>query len=346
MVGGGSSPPSSPDRGAPDSNGYSTASETVGHRHRCRGCRGSREKKQLAPARLEMLIFKSINPGAEVMYTLWWFNVDAFLEQYDEASMRSHIFASLHGYPSKWAHMLDEGKDISMQDLLMHMEKTFSNKRDYDAMIRTLYEVQQKENETVEEYMLHIHNTVMVICHVYLEGLADWGRDLKKDRFYHGLHPYLHDALSFAMAELPKREQVCPTFDTLYTLTKKLEAGQPAHMHQYTPSSDIYREKNRHYPAPASRVAALEEEGQASTDLVSGEDSKSEVEAVDGLNVCLAQAMSRYQREEQKCFMCGPPGHFARDCPHREAFKQWHQEQLNSKGVGENSQPNPRSMNT
>ena len=44
--------------------------------------------------------------------------------------------------------MLDEGKDISVRELLMHMEKTFGNKRNYDAMIRTLYEVQQREDET------------------------------------------------------------------------------------------------------------------------------------------------------------------------------------------------------
>ena len=107
------------------------------------------------------------------MYTLWQLNVDTFLEQYDEASMCPHIFASLHGYPSKWACTLDEGKDISVQDLLMHMEKTFGNRRDYDAMIRTLYEVQQKEDKTVEEYMLHIHDAVMVICCMYPECLPD-----------------------------------------------------------------------------------------------------------------------------------------------------------------------------
>ena len=110
-----------------------------------------------------MPIFKLTNLGAEVMYTLWQFNVDTFLEQYDEASMRPHIFASLHMYLAKWAHTLDEGKDISVQDLLMHMEKTFGNKHDYNAMIRTLYEVQQKEDETVEEYMLRINDTVAVI---------------------------------------------------------------------------------------------------------------------------------------------------------------------------------------
>ena len=133
----GGSPPSSPDQGVPDSDGYSTASETVGHQHRHRGHRGSRERKRLVPVRLDMPIFKSTDPGTEVTYTLWHFDVDTFLEQHDEASWCPHIFASLHGYPGKWAHMLDEGKDISVQDLLMHMERTFGNKHDYDAMIRT-----------------------------------------------------------------------------------------------------------------------------------------------------------------------------------------------------------------
>ena len=124
------------------------------------------------------------------------------------------------------------------------------------------------------------------------------------------------------MVELPKREQAHPTFDTLYTLAKKLEAGQPAHTCQYAPSPDAYREKYRHYPAWAGRVAALEEEGVALTHPVSGEDSESEVESVDGLNMCLAHVMSHYQREEWKCFMCESPGHLARDCPHHDAFKR------------------------
>ena len=88
--------------------------------------------------------------------------------------------------------------------------------------------------------MLHIHDAVAVICHVYSEHLLDCGRDLNKDHFYHGLCPYLHDAISFAMAELPKREQAHPLFDTLYTLAKKLEAEQLARVCRYTPGSDTY----------------------------------------------------------------------------------------------------------
>ena len=224
--------------------------------------------------------------------------------------MCPHIFMSLHGYPGKWARMLDKGKDISVQDLLMHMERTFGNKRDYDAMIRTLYEVQQRDDEMVEEYMLRIHEAVAVIHRAYPDHLADRGRDLKKDRFYHRLHPYLHDALSFAMAELSEREQACPTFDTLYTLAKKLEVGQPAHACQYTPSSEVYRDKHRCYITLTGWVAALEEEGSMLSDQVTGEDSESEVEVAGGISVHLAQAMSRYWWEVQQCFMCGSPGHF------------------------------------
>ena len=54
-------------------------------------------------------------------------------------------------------------------------------------------------------------------------------------------------------------------------------------------------------------MAASDEEGLALTDPVAGEDSESKVEAVGGLSVCLAQAMSHYQREEKQCLMCGWP---------------------------------------
>ena len=90
-------------------------------------------------------------------------------------------------------------------------------------------------------------------------------------------------------------------------------------------------------------MVALEEEGLASTDPVTGEDSESEVEAVGGLNVCLAQVISCYQIEEQKCFVCGLPGHFARGCPHPLHLGDDTRSRQIPKGQGEAARP-PRDQ--
>ena len=90
--GAGNSPPSPPDRGRADSDGYSMASEvysTCCHRRRRQG------KKQLTPACLDMPIFKSTDQNADVTYPLWRFHVQGWLDQYQEESMMPHIYASL-----------------------------------------------------------------------------------------------------------------------------------------------------------------------------------------------------------------------------------------------------------
>ena len=42
------------------------------------------------------------------------------------------------------------------------------------------------------------------------------------------------------MAEQPEREQARSMFNTLYTLAKKLESGQPAQACHYATSSEAY----------------------------------------------------------------------------------------------------------
>ena len=82
--GGGSSPPSSPDCGGADSNGFSTTSKAVGGQQRCRRWRN---EKHLAPTCLDMPIFKTIDPNADIMHTIWKFDIEAWLDQYDDVSM-------------------------------------------------------------------------------------------------------------------------------------------------------------------------------------------------------------------------------------------------------------------
>ena len=134
--GGGGSPPSSPEcPGGADSDDYSTASES-GEGRRCRRCQ--RTERRLAPARLNLPIFHSTDSNADVTYEIWCFDVQGWLDQYDEVSMPPHIFGSLQGYPGKWPHSLPGGMNISLTDLLRCMDRTFGNVRDYDSMIQLL----------------------------------------------------------------------------------------------------------------------------------------------------------------------------------------------------------------
>ena len=48
---------------------------------------GSKSEKRLAPMHLDMLMFKLTDPNMDVTYTLWRFDVQGWLDQYQEESM-------------------------------------------------------------------------------------------------------------------------------------------------------------------------------------------------------------------------------------------------------------------
>ena len=222
MPGGwGGSPPFSPEcPGRADADDCSTASESGGgHRHQ----RYQQVERRLVPARLNLPMFQSTDANADVTYELWLFDVQGWLDQYDKVSMHPHIFGSLQGYPGKWAHSLPGGMNILLDELLRHMDCTFGNVCDYDSMMQSLYNICQKESETVEEYMLRVHEAVAVVKCAYLDQVPNEEEDLRQDHFYYGLIPSIRDVLSFAMADLPEREQADTSFNTLYHLAKKLE---------------------------------------------------------------------------------------------------------------------------
>ena len=154
-----------------------------------------------------------------------------------------------------------------------------------------------------------------------------------QDRFYHRLSPGLHNALGFTMAEPPEREQVNISFDTMYTLAKKMEACQPSRSHRGGPGlSDAYRDKYRRYPMPMGRVATLEDKELFPPDPGVQDVEPPKFDQIERLSVRMTQAMNHYQWEECQYFVCGATDHFARNCPHRKTFQAWHKEHLNSKG--------------
>ena len=71
--------------------------------------------------------------------------------------------------------------------------------------------------------MLWVYETVAIMRHAYPDQVPNEGEGLRHNCFYYGLLPSLRDVLSFAMADLPEREQADMSFDTLYHLTKMME---------------------------------------------------------------------------------------------------------------------------
>ena len=92
-----------------------------------------------------------------------------------------HIYSSLWGFPGRWVHSLEDGPNLTVTKLLERMDRTFGDVCKYDTMIRSLYEIRQKEGESMEEYMLQIHEAVVVIHCAYLDRVTDQGKNLAQD---------------------------------------------------------------------------------------------------------------------------------------------------------------------
>ena len=101
------------------------------------------------------------------------FDVQNWLEQYTEESMKSHIYVSLRGYPGHWVCSLEGGEHLTLTKLLPCMDRVFGEVSEVDTMIRSMYKIRQTEKDTMEEYMLHIHEAMVVIWHVYPERLTN-----------------------------------------------------------------------------------------------------------------------------------------------------------------------------
>ena len=69
--------------------------------------------------------------------------------------------------------------NIPLDELLRCMDYTFGNMRNYNSMIWSLYEIYQKENKTVEEYMLRFHEAVAVVKRTYPDQVTNEGEGLR-----------------------------------------------------------------------------------------------------------------------------------------------------------------------
>ena len=125
------------------------------------------------------------------------------------------------------------------------------------------------------------------------------------------------------------------SFDTLYTLAKKLEVKVRLG------STDTFRDWYRRYPAYAGRVATLRDEELFPPDPeIPGTEALDaelpEFNQIEGLSLQMTQAMNHYQQRSRDA-SC-----LALLITLLGTFCTWHREHLNSKGAGpKNKEPTP-----
>ena len=156
--------------------------------------------------------------------------------------------------------------------------------------------------------MLRVHEVVAVVRHAYPDKVPNGGERLSHNHFYYGLLPSLKDMLSFAMADLPERDQADTSFDTLYHLAKKMEA-----CHQSC--STMKGGAQAMSPTKATRSTTTVEAELFPPDLELVESTPLDPDHLEGLILRMTQAMNHFQREQQHCFMCGDSNPFMQECP-------------------------------
>ena len=167
--------------------------------------RHQQAERRLAPARLNLPIFRSTDANADVTYEIWHFDVQGWLDQYDEASMCPFTF--LVAYKVILGNGLAPYQEVWTSPwmiLLRCMDHTFGNVCDYDSMIQIVVwnPTERKWNCQGVHAKSPWSSSSGETC-MYPDQVPNEGEGLRRDRFYYGLTPSLRDALSFAMADLP-----------------------------------------------------------------------------------------------------------------------------------------------
>ena len=90
-----------------------------------------------------------------------------------------------------------------------------------------------------------VHEAVAVAKCMYPDQVPNDGGRHEKRSLLLQTHPSLRDVLSFAMADLPEREQADTSFDTLYHLVKKLEVRH--HLHSATKGVSTTHDPHKGY---------------------------------------------------------------------------------------------------
>ena len=97
-----------------------------------------------------------------------------------------YTIRSLQGYPGELVQ--SSGTDITLDDVLMILDKHYNNVKALDVLNEELFQMQMADKETVSDWGVRLSRHLQILAAPFPDCFPpDRVAELKRDRFYGGL---------------------------------------------------------------------------------------------------------------------------------------------------------------
>ena len=275
--------------------------------------------------KINLPIFKDKDAKDAVTYQSWRWD----LMVYRCAGCRDHTLLpyairSLQGYPGElvWS----SGMDITLDDVLMILDKQYNNVKVLDALNQELFQLQMADKETMSDWGVCLSRHLQILAVPFPDHFpSDREAELKRDCFYGGLPKQLKVMVAYLKAGPQVR-----TYSDYLRATREAEKEDSIELSQSsriqtadgpskprTTSFFPLRKLKGNQPfskKPAIWLAHLEEEDADDSEDPESDDPDGIKGVTEEFMVQLARAVKDAQTDEKHCYHCSSPEHFICNC--------------------------------
>ena len=147
--------------------------------------------------KINLPVFKDEDAKDAVTYQSWRWN----LTVYQCAGCRDHTLLpyairSLQGYPGELVQ--SSGTDITLDDVLMILNKHYNNVKVLDALNQELFQLQMADKETVSDWGVCLSRHLQILAASFPDHFPpEHVAELKRDHFYGGLPKQLKAMVAY-----------------------------------------------------------------------------------------------------------------------------------------------------
>ena len=275
--------------------------------------------------KINLPIFKDEDAKDAVTYQSWRWDLMVYqCAGCRDQTLLLYAIRSLQGYPGElvWS----SGTDITLDDVLMILDKHYNNVKVLGALNQELFQLQMADKETVLDWGVHLLRHLQILAASFPDHFPpDPVAELKRDCFYSGLPKRLKAMVAYlkvgpqvrmysdylrATREAEKEDSIELSWGS------RFQAADGPSKPRTTSFFPLRKLKGNQPPPkkPAVCLAQLEEEDADDGDNPENDDPNGLKGVMEEFMVQLTRAVKDAQMDEKHCYHCSSLEHFICDC--------------------------------